>query len=171
MTRSQRIGFGAAEALLDVGAKVTIISSNKEKVDAAVERLGSPDAKGVVGNVREEEVVQTLRSLGVVDHIVYSAVDNIIRGKLEDLDVDAAKHLFGVKLWGAIIVGKGEFVLGTRRLCIDHVIPSCCKVRHYPRGRVTDLDFWDCGHQTWERSRWRVIFERRRTLADQIPRH
>ncbi|KAI1616830.1 oxidoreductase [Exophiala viscosa] len=104
---STGIGFGAAEALLDVGARVTIISSNKGKVDAAVERLGSPDAKGVVANVREEEAfVQSLRSFGVVDHIVYSAVDNIIRGKLEDLDIDAAKHLFGVKLWGAIIVGK-----------------------------------------------------------------
>ena len=154
----------------DVGARVTIISSNKEKVDAAVKRLGSPDAKGVVANAREEEAfVQSLRSLGVVDHIVYSAVDNIIRGKLEDLDIDAAKHLFGVKLWGAIIVGKGEIVLRMGRLCINHIVFSCRKVRHYPEGRVADLDFWDCGHQTWKRSCWRFILEWRRPLADQIP--
>jgi len=104
---STGIGFGAAAALLDVGAKVTIISSSSEKLDAAVKRLQSPHVKGVVTDVRDEDAfVQTLRSLAPVDHIVFSAVDNIIRGKLEDLDLDSAKHLFGVKFWGAVIAGK-----------------------------------------------------------------
>ncbi|KIV79271.1 hypothetical protein PV11_06839 [Exophiala sideris] len=104
---STGIGFGVAEALLDVGATVTIISSSTEKVGVAVQRLASANAKGVVTDVREEEAfIKTLRSLGTIDHIVYSAVDNIIRGNLEDIDIDAAKHLFGVKLWGALIVGK-----------------------------------------------------------------
>ncbi|EXJ87407.1 hypothetical protein A1O3_04367 [Capronia epimyces CBS 606.96] len=104
---SSGIGFGAAEALLDVGAKVTIVSSSQEKIDAAVKRLASPDVKGVVADVRDEAAfIQALRSLAPVDHIVFSAVDNIIRGELADLDLDGAKHLFGVKFWGAVIVGK-----------------------------------------------------------------
>lgn len=103
-----RIGYGAAAALLDVGAKVTIISSSQKNVDAAVERLASPDVKGVVADVRDESgFIKTLQSLAPIDHLVFSAVDNIIRGKLEDLDLDSAKHLFGVKFWGAVISGKG----------------------------------------------------------------
>ena len=104
-----RIGYGAAAALLDVGAKVTIISSNQTKLDAALKQLNSPNVKGVVSDVRDEEAyTRTLQSLAPVDHIVFSAVDNIIRGKLVDYSLDDAKHLFGVKFWGAVITGKGE---------------------------------------------------------------
>ncbi|KIY00073.1 uncharacterized protein Z520_03758 [Fonsecaea multimorphosa CBS 102226] len=104
---STGIGFGAAAALLDVGAKVTIISSSPAKLDAALQRLASPDAKGVVADVRDEAAFTgTLRSLAPVDHVVFSAVDNIIRGKLEDQNLDDAKQLFGVKFWGAVIAGK-----------------------------------------------------------------
>lgn len=77
-------------------------------MNAAVSRLASPNASGSVGNVREEEsFVEVLRSHAPVDHIVFSDFDKIIRGKLEDLSLDDAKHLFGVKFWGALTIGKG----------------------------------------------------------------
>jgi NAD(P)-dependent dehydrogenase (short-subunit alcohol dehydrogenase family) len=109
VTDTVRIGYGAAEAFLDAGAHVTIISSSAERVKEAVARLNSPNVKGAHVDVRDEEAfVQVLRSTGPVDHIVYSAVDKIIRGRLEDVDIDEAKYLFGVKFWGSIILGKGE---------------------------------------------------------------
>ncbi|KAK0118359.1 hypothetical protein ONS95_012647 [Cadophora gregata] len=101
------IGFGAAQAFLDAGAKVTVISSNQDRVNDAVKRLNSPAVSGAVGNVREEDAfVEVLRGLAPVDHIVFSAVDIIIRGKLEELNLDEAKHLFGVKFWGSVVIGK-----------------------------------------------------------------
>lgn len=101
------IGYGAAQAFLDAGAEVTVISSNQDRVNEAVKRLNSPSASGKVGNVREEEAfVEVLKGLAPVDHIVFSGVDKIIRGNLEDLSLDDAKHLFGVKFWGAVVVGK-----------------------------------------------------------------
>ncbi|KIW69508.1 hypothetical protein PV04_05381 [Phialophora macrospora] len=104
---STGIGYGAAAALLDVGAKVTIISSNQAKLDAALKQLDSPHVKGVVSDVRDEATyTATLQSLAPVDHVVFSAVDNIIRGKLEDQSLEDAKHLFGVKFWGAVTTGK-----------------------------------------------------------------
>lgn len=110
LTNFSRIGFGAAQAFLDAGAIVTVISSNQENVETAVKRLNSPNASGVLGNVPEEKAfVETLKKLAPVDHIVFSGVDKIIRGKLEDLDLDEAKHLFGVKFWGAVIIGKGPY--------------------------------------------------------------
>jgi NAD(P)-dependent dehydrogenase (short-subunit alcohol dehydrogenase family) len=102
-----RIGFGAAQAFIDAGAIVTVISSSQSNVDSAVSRLASPNASGLVGDVRDESAfIAVLQSLAPVDHIIFSSVDIIIRGKLEDLDLDSAKHLFGVKFWGAVIVGK-----------------------------------------------------------------
>jgi NAD(P)-dependent dehydrogenase (short-subunit alcohol dehydrogenase family) len=102
-----RIGFGVAELLLDAGAIVTILSSSADRVSQAVKRLDNPNAHGEVVDVRnEEEVVQVLKKLAPLDHIVFSGVDKIIRGKLEDLELDEAKHLFGVKFWGAVVIGK-----------------------------------------------------------------
>lgn len=101
------IGFGAAEAFVDAGAYVTVISSSQVKVDRAVQRLKSSDVKGHTADARDEAgLVDVLLSLAPVDHIIYSGVDKIIRGKLENLELDEAKHLFDVKFWGAVIVGK-----------------------------------------------------------------
>lgn len=101
------IGFGAAQAFIDAGANVVVISSNQDRVNDAVKRLSSPNVSGVVGNVREEDVfVEILKGLAPVDHLVFSGVDKIIRGKLEEMDLDDAKFLFGVKFWGAVTVGK-----------------------------------------------------------------
>jgi NAD(P)-dependent dehydrogenase (short-subunit alcohol dehydrogenase family) len=107
-TTFTRIGFGAAQAFIDAGAKVVVISSNQGRVDDAVKRLASPNTSGAVGNVREEEAfIEILKGLAPVDHVVFSGVDKIIRGKLEDLSLDDAKFLFGVKFWGAVTIGKG----------------------------------------------------------------
>lgn len=101
------IGFRAAQAFIDAGAIVTVISSQQTNVDSATKRLASPNATGLVGDVRDEEAfISILRSLGPVDHIVFSGVDKIIRGALEDLNLNDAKALFGVKFWGAVTVGK-----------------------------------------------------------------
>ncbi|KAF2811243.1 NAD(P)-binding protein [Mytilinidion resinicola] len=101
------IGFGAAAAFLAAGARVTVISSNAARVADAVKRLDSPHAAGEVGDVRDEAAfVALLQKLAPVDHVVFSGVDKIIRGKLEELDLEDARYLFGVKFWGAVLVGK-----------------------------------------------------------------
>ncbi|KAH8819411.1 oxidoreductase [Xylogone sp. PMI_703] len=101
------IGFGAAQAFVDAGAKVVVVSSNQDRVNDAVKRLNSPNVSGVVGNVREEDAfVEVLKGLAPIDHLVFSGVDTIIRGNLEDLNLDEAKHLFGVKFWGSVVIGK-----------------------------------------------------------------
>ena len=56
----------------------------------------------------EEKFIQLLVSLAPLDHVVFSAVDIIIRGNLAEADLDQAKHLFGVKFWGSVVIGKGK---------------------------------------------------------------
>jgi len=88
-----------------------VISSDQDRVNNAVKRLSSPEVSGAVGDVRQEDAfVEVLKSHAPVDHIVFSGVDKIIRGKLEDLNLDDAKHLFGVKFWGAVTIGKGNSI-------------------------------------------------------------
>jgi len=104
---SSGIGFGAAKLLLEAGAHVTVVSSSEERVQNAVKRLESPHAQGKVGDVRDEKAfTELLISLAPLDHIVFSGVDKIIRGPLADANLDDAKHLFGVKFWGSVVVGK-----------------------------------------------------------------
>ncbi|KAK0775888.1 hypothetical protein LTR91_005053 [Friedmanniomyces endolithicus] len=123
------IGHGAALALLEHGAHVTIVSSSEQRVKSVVEDIGNPNLHGKVGNVREEEsFIELLRSLAPIDHLVFSGVDKVrdfdmfhhqhslqlasrsrqtCRSRyLSKANFDECKHLFGVKFWGAAICGK-----------------------------------------------------------------
>jgi NAD(P)-dependent dehydrogenase (short-subunit alcohol dehydrogenase family) len=72
-----------------------------------VKRLDNPKASGKTGDVRDEKAfTEVLLSIAPLDHIVFSGVDIIIRGPLKDANLDEAKHLFGVKFWGSVVIGK-----------------------------------------------------------------
>jgi NAD(P)-dependent dehydrogenase (short-subunit alcohol dehydrogenase family) len=104
-----RIGFGTAELLLEVGAHVTVISSKQEKVDEAVKRLNSPNAQGRVGNLLDEQqITEALKSLAPVDHVILSSHAGLPKGTLADSVIDEAKKPYGVKFWGSVIIGKGK---------------------------------------------------------------
>ncbi|KAK3624705.1 hypothetical protein LTR56_020856 [Elasticomyces elasticus] len=98
------IGHGAALALLEHGAHVTIISSSEQRVKSVVEDVGDDKLHGRVANVREEEnFIEVLRSLAPIDHLVFSGVD---KGPIAEANFDECRHLFGVKFWGSAICGK-----------------------------------------------------------------
>ncbi|KAJ4387468.1 hypothetical protein N0V93_008060 [Gnomoniopsis smithogilvyi] len=110
------IGFGCARMLLEHGAHVTVISSQQSQVNDAVDRLNIhaseinpslPPAQGHVGDLRDELAFTTLlRSLAPLDHIVFTSVDRVIRGPLADANLSDARHMFGVKFWGSVVVAK-----------------------------------------------------------------
>ena len=98
--------------MLEHGAHVTIVSSSQDKVDAVLKKVNNPNLQGKVGNARDEaSYTELLKSLGPVDHVIYSGVDKIIRGAIADADLDEAKYLFGVKFWGAALTGKSKLYL------------------------------------------------------------
>jgi len=74
---SQGIGFGAAEAFVQEGARVVVNSSNPERLAKAVERLAPQgDAHGVVADLTrpadlDRLLEETVRHLGGLDTLVY----------------------------------------------------------------------------------------------------
>lgn len=121
-TPPNSIGFGVAKVLLEHDAHVTVISSQKSHVDDAVSRLqaharfsdpsraptpATATVTGAVGDVHDEAgFTSLLVSLAPLDHIVFTCVDRVIRGSLATADLDDARHLYGVKFWGGVVVAK-----------------------------------------------------------------
>lgn len=101
------IGFGVARALLAEGARVTVASSNPERVDQAVARLGG--GGGVCLDVTDEASVERFFSASARwDHIVFTAADwaQVDHTDLARIDLAEAATLFGVRFWGALAVAK-----------------------------------------------------------------
>jgi 3-oxoacyl-[acyl-carrier protein] reductase len=74
---SRGIGFGAAKAFLEEGARVVINSSNEGRLNSAVKELSSlGDVRGIVANLTLKKdldllVDETVSMLGGVDALVY----------------------------------------------------------------------------------------------------
>lgn len=103
---SSGMGLATARAAAEAGAVVTIASSNKERVDAALADLPE-SCDGAVLDIRDEAAVAELFArIGELDHVAFTAGDQIDRRALKDLPLDDARRTFDVRLWGAIAVAK-----------------------------------------------------------------
>ncbi|KAF1810166.1 NAD(P)-binding protein [Eremomyces bilateralis CBS 781.70] len=111
------IGFGVAEASLELGAEVIISSSNESRIKDTVARLQKlyPSKKdSVVGYVCdlgsegvEENIVQLLDQVGIVDHIVYTAADKLRNTfGLGNITLDTLKKAGMVRLFAPILLAK-----------------------------------------------------------------
>ena len=112
VNNSSRIGFGVAEALVSLEAHVIIISSSKDKVDNALDRLrksapANSPIEGIAQSAAESSsIVQILKDLGPFDHLVYTATQF---SSLKSGDIDSLKEAFDVKFWTAAFAPKRNF--------------------------------------------------------------
>lgn len=103
---SSGMGLATARAAADAGAVVTIASSSKERIDAALADLPR-NCDGAVLDIRDEAAVADLFArIGELDHVVLTAGDQPDRRALKDLPLEEARRTFDVRLWGAIAVAK-----------------------------------------------------------------
>jgi NAD(P)-dependent dehydrogenase (short-subunit alcohol dehydrogenase family) len=104
---SSGIGYAVAKAALAAGARVTVASSDAQRVNAAVARLGGGD--GVALDVTDEAAVRSyFTSSGPIDHIAFTAADwgAIEHPDFAGIDLAAAASIFAVRFWGALAVAK-----------------------------------------------------------------
>jgi len=105
---SSGIGFAVARAAIDAGARVTIASSNAERVRDAAGRLGG-NCDGAVLDVGDEAAVAAwFAASEPFDHIAFTAADwaQVEHGDFSRADLAAAAVLFKVRFWGALAVAK-----------------------------------------------------------------
>lgn len=96
------IGFAVASAVADQGAKVTVVSSRRANVDRALAALPTGSA-GLVADLTDGEGVGDLfGELGALDHLVYTAGEELLLSPLADLDVAAARKFFELRYFSVL---------------------------------------------------------------------
>lgn len=103
---SSGMGLATARAAAMEGAHVTIASSRRERVDAALAELPDGCAATVLDVRDEARVVAVLHEVGEVDHLVFTAGDSLTPHPLAELDLTDAHAVLDVRFWGAVTVIK-----------------------------------------------------------------
>jgi NAD(P)-dependent dehydrogenase (short-subunit alcohol dehydrogenase family) len=101
------IGFAVAQATQAEGGKVTIASTNPDKLAEAAGRLR--DTETALLDITDETAVAAyFAGSGKFDHIVSTAGDwgKARRGPFVDMNLDDAEALFGVRFWGSAKLAK-----------------------------------------------------------------
>ena len=103
---SSGMGLATAKGAALEGAHVTIASSRRDRVDAALNEL--PDGcDGAAVDIRDESgVAAFFDRLGEVDHLVSTAGDQFTPRPLRQLSLDQARAVLDVRFWGAVTIIK-----------------------------------------------------------------
>jgi NAD(P)-dependent dehydrogenase (short-subunit alcohol dehydrogenase family) len=103
---SSGMGLATARAAARAGAEVTIASSDKGRLDAALAELPEGCA-GIVADTRSEEAIAALfDTVGSLDHLVYTAGDAVSPHPVAEVSLAEARHLLDVRFWGAVAAVK-----------------------------------------------------------------
>jgi NAD(P)-dependent dehydrogenase (short-subunit alcohol dehydrogenase family) len=103
---SAGIGLAVAKRAAGEGADFIIASHNTERVAgavAAIKSVGAGSASGHAIDLRSQPAVRGLfDKLGDLDHLVYTAGEELLIAPLSDLDLAAARSFFELRYWGAL---------------------------------------------------------------------
>jgi NAD(P)-dependent dehydrogenase (short-subunit alcohol dehydrogenase family) len=98
---SSGLGLATAQAAAADGAKVVIVSSNRQRLDQALKTLPE-GSEGHTADLSQETSIRDLFGrLGSFDHLVYTAAENPNLSNVIDTDIDQARNFFGIRFWGA----------------------------------------------------------------------
>jgi NAD(P)-dependent dehydrogenase (short-subunit alcohol dehydrogenase family) len=103
---SSGIGLATAQAAAREGARVVIASSQRGRIDAALTALPA-GTQGHALDLADQHATQAFFArLGAFDHLVFTAGETLLLGKLENTDVEAAGRFFTLRYWGAYLAAK-----------------------------------------------------------------
>ena len=103
---SSGMGLATARAAVDAGARVTIASSSRARLDAALATLPDASAGVIVDARRESDIADLFAGAGEIDHLVFTSGDAARPRPLAELSIAEARALLEVRLWGAITAVK-----------------------------------------------------------------
>jgi NAD(P)-dependent dehydrogenase (short-subunit alcohol dehydrogenase family) len=103
---SSGIGLAVAQRAASEGARVVIASSNRERIEKAVECI-SGEAEGQAVDFSDEGAVRTFfQKLGSFDHLVFTAGDSLHLCDLARTDLQQARRAFELRYWAALAAVK-----------------------------------------------------------------
>lgn len=103
---SAGIGLATAKAAADEGASVVIASSNRQRVDKALEQLPQGSRGYAVDLSKEENIKRFFEKTGQIDHLVYTAGENLAVSTLDELDLGKSRQFFNLRYWSALAAVK-----------------------------------------------------------------
>jgi NAD(P)-dependent dehydrogenase (short-subunit alcohol dehydrogenase family) len=96
------IGLATARAAAAKGAVVTVTSRSAERLARAARELGQ-NIRGEAANLESEaETKAVFERLGALDHLVYTAGDELLLAPIAELDLAGARHAFEVRVFGVL---------------------------------------------------------------------
>ena len=98
---SSGIGLATAQAAAADGADVIIASGNQKRIDAALKTLPGNSRGFAVDLSQEENIGAFFKQLGALDHLVYTAGENLNLQMIHETNISAARHFFNLRYWGA----------------------------------------------------------------------
>jgi len=108
---SAGIGLGVARRAVAEGAHVVIASHDRGRVDRAVAAVrdgtaSTATAGTIAGHAVDLRAAAETRALldavGPIDHLVFTAGEELLLSSLAELDLAAARRFFELRYWGAL---------------------------------------------------------------------
>jgi NAD(P)-dependent dehydrogenase (short-subunit alcohol dehydrogenase family) len=103
---SSGLGLATAKKAAGKGASVIIVSSNQQKIDAALKELPEGTEGLVVDLSMEENIRDMFNKTGSFDHLVYCAGENLSLRTIDATDIPQARDFFMVRFWGPFAAVK-----------------------------------------------------------------
>lgn len=103
---SSGLGLATAIAAAAEGAKVVIVSGSQQRINEALTKLPAGSEGYAVDLSNEENIKSFFEHAGTFDHLVYTAGENIVLTKLDDLNLKDAHSFFTLRYWGALAAVK-----------------------------------------------------------------
>ncbi|MDC7784573.1 SDR family oxidoreductase [Rhodoplanes sp. TEM] len=100
------IGLAVAQAAARDGATVVVASSRQARVDEALATLPAGAAGHALDLTDETAVRDLFGRLGGIDHLVFTAGEQLQLGALADTDTATAQRFFRLRYWGAVLAVK-----------------------------------------------------------------
>ena len=98
---SSGIGLATAQAASAEGADVIIASGNQKRIDTALKSLPGNSRGFAVDLNQEENIRGFFTQLGALDHLVYTAGENLNLQMIHETNISAARNFFNLRYWGA----------------------------------------------------------------------
>lgn len=101
MGGSSGLGLATAQAAAAEGAKIVIVSSNRQRIDDALSTLDGIHEGHAINLSEEKNIREFFASIGSFDHLVYTAAENISLTELSAMDMEQARLFWNLRYWGA----------------------------------------------------------------------